>query len=327
MGAKPGAARAGRATDTGDMQLGYWVVAFIDILGFRSALKALSCPPPSPPQDSPQAQALRDAAIKVINTRRNLVGVVKNFMKHQRTPLHSPVPTTVPKRWRGVAKSWRNVQIGMANFSDSVMFSVSLTPSGQHVLSMRAINTVLIACCGAMLFQLARGHDNWTSTLPVRGGIDVDFGIEAADHPIDGDPERPPVHLYSAAGAIAYDLESTVAEYPRIIASEKFMELLETFATPQEDHPTIKANLGFARKNQQFFVRDLDGAATLDFLGPAFRDAAPDTNLTEFVRQAWTFAKAAHAAHREAGSVRLARKYVWLANYIHSRLDVWGIKA
>jgi hypothetical protein len=300
----------------------YYVVAFLDILGYRQLLKEMSGRLLEKSEDQPTLAQLQDAHGRAIRIRRDLVRHMDTFRKTATKTASNPQPARRPEL-RAFNQQWSKMTLGQARFSDSILFYTSLNGPAP----MQTLHTMLLGCSFLQLIQLARGYKDVRDTLPLRGAIDVDYGIEVADHNAEdlekgespGEPQ-----LYSAALAHAYELEQYQAEFPRIVLSNQFIHMLDS-AIREQTGPEGTGRRLLASGVGRMILRDSDGVPFIDFIGPVIQSLVPRENHVKFITRAWKYVNDALNVHRKRGDLKLARKYAWLVDYIRSRLGPWGI--
>ena len=310
-------------TESPDLTVGYWAVAYLDILGYRSVLWEMSRKPPLPPPGSEEETRLKAAAARAVKIRREIVGLMDTFM-NSASSLSGPLPDGVPPGWHETALAWRQFQIGRARFSDSLFLYAPLAPSPTHALPVRAVYTMLVACSTTMLFQLARGSPDFRETLPLRGALDMNVGIECPDRARAGSIEKPSRQLYSPAMATAYQMEATLACWPRILVSNDFLDMVRSHAAAEGNDPQARMTNQIGTKCGDFLFQDTDGRWAVDYLGAGVRTLPSSAQTVQpFVKDAHEFACAARAAHAAKGNAKLVEKYDHLEHYIASRLPLW----
>jgi hypothetical protein len=313
-------------SETPDLMAGQWVVAFLDILGYRSLLKAASLQLLRPPPERPSPEVAKAALERAIRVRRDFIRRADDFIDTMLRSTSSMPAEIDRSRIEIFAAMWSKLALRSARFSDTLLLYTSLAASNEG--PMTSLYSILLGCAMLQIIQLQRGAEDISDTLPLRGAIDVDFGIEVADY-LEGDSLPRNRHiseptLYSPALAQAYELEQCQAEYPLIIVSEQFLAMLNAYLHIEEVDLRTKAQKVLANRAAEFLHQDLDGAYFVDFMGPAVRQIASDEHRA-FVARAWVYVKKAVTFHRERRDFKLARKYVWLADYMSERLKDWNI--
>ncbi len=132
--------------------------------------------------------------------------------------------------------------------------------------------------------------------------------------------------IYGPALARAYNLESRIAQYPRIVIGEeliRYLQMIAMIAEHQEPTGEEKAHAEFAAKSMGLLAVDDDGRTFLDWLGSDIRNAfQQDTGL---VLRAYDFIIQESIKHKGDRNSKLGFRYTLLRNYIESRLPAWGI--
>ena len=296
-----------------DAAISFWVVAFLDLLGYRSTLARFDTfPLPNNPED---ARALQYAFARAVHFRRRLLAGIQQFIKGSRS-VSSPAFARAPKSLRTLAQGWRKVKILSSPGPDHIVLSCSLAQRADH-FPMRAVHTLVTATAAASLLQLMIGGDNPDDTLAIRGGIDV-----AA-----GEMMTPENFLYSPALTRAYDLESKTAIYPRTVVGERFVGLLASEVSSPAADPESGYSKALAKRVMSMLFEDKDGAVVVDFLGPELRHHLLPSFARSLAAKAWTYARGAYSAARKRGDYKVLMKYAWLIDYMGPRLGAWGVKA
>jgi len=291
--------------------LSYWVVAFLDLLGYESALARMDVFPF--PEDPVAYGKVVAAFARDVKLRRRLFGLVNEFLSEKAPPVDlSHLSIDVQK----AAEKWRKVEVLNVPGADHWVVGCSLAPSDTHS-PMRAVLELVSAASAAMIIQLAQGADDPDDTLPLRGGIDIALG----------ELVQPENFLYSPALTRAYKLERDRALYARSIIGERFVGFIKSAANDEEPGVEANYNRELAKAVMRFLFRDKDGLVALDFMGPGLHNGLDEEFATEIATNAWSFANAAHSRWRENGRFDIAAKYDWLLDYMRPRLSDWGVKA
>ncbi|MDX2055014.1 MAG: hypothetical protein SFV15_21605 [Polyangiaceae bacterium] len=305
--------RASRGpTGSGDTTIAFWLVAFLDMLGYRATLQKFDVYPlPTEPGDQ---DAFRQRFVHAVHLRRRLLGAIREFQFSTRR--ETPLPAELPPQARPTAERWGKAKLLNMPGPDHVVLACSLTGDVDH-FPLRGVYNTVAAACAAMLIQLALGADDHEQSLPLRGGIDI--GPGALLHPEN--------FLYSPALTRAYDLESKAAVYPRTLAGDRFLGYLRAYSEDHGTDPTTHYNRALADRVLSMFFRDHDGKTALDFLGAPFRENLPDELALDLATKARQFVRRGQAAAKIGGDQRLIAKYDWLVNYVEPRVEVWGVRS
>lgn len=291
--------------------LSFWVVGFLDLLGYRSVLEKLDVFPF--PDEVSARDTLTSAFGRAVRLRRRLSREVEDFLRAT-TDVPPLDLSHLPIEARKLGASWRKIKLLRSPGPDHLVIGCSLSPADDH-FPMHAVYTLVTVAAAAMIIQLTIGAEDPDDTLPLRGGIDI-----AA-----GDLVQPENFLYSPGLTRAYDLESKHALYARTIAGERFGGYLKSHIDSEEKTPDAGYNRALASAIAQFFFRDRDGLMTLDFMGRAMRRHLEAAKAKNMASQAWQYVDAAHAKARRSGNYGVAAKYAWLVDYMRPRLTLWGV--
>lgn len=147
------------------------------------------------------------------------------------------------------------------------------------------------------LLSLAQRH-------PVRGAIDIAWGVEL-----------PHGGLCGPVVANAYELESEVAQYPRIVVGQRVVDFLEAQLANTNDDPFTRVNRTKARLCRNMLLKDDDGHWIVHYLGAAFQYSVTHTNHRFIYDKARAFAVNQLEEHRKSKNKKLTFRYKQLLNY------------
>lgn len=204
----------GKNKGNGAINLGYYAVAFFDLLGQQDRLRNFrSLPNPNSPAEVDAArQTLPETYGAVTDMRKFFTNAFKSF-SGARQKLDTSKLTPEQRKLFG---QLTNNPIKTQQFSDSIVVYMSLRSSETAKLPTRGIYGILGGAATTFMACLSKGH-------PIRGGIDVGIAFE----PTSGN------EIYGPALSRAYALESRIANYPRIVIGEELVKFLESM----RDHP------------------------------------------------------------------------------------------
>jgi hypothetical protein len=298
--------RPGARRDESASFVGYWAVAYLDLMGYRGLLRAADVYPL--PTERAEQEVLTRKAVRPFHFRRRFVDGIKAFQDGAREGPPDPRLAALPASFQELARQWRAVRIKTYAVGDFVAMEMALTPDLRH-FPARALDTILTAICASSLMQLWAGGNDLNDTLPIRGGVDVGVGAVF---------ER---ELYSAALAKAVELEEQ-ASVPRVLAGEHLLGYIDSMARADGADLTTGHMRELAMGIRGFLAEDPDDRKIfVDFLGERFRNRAAVP--TGQVEAAWRFVQKALAAF--ADNPKLLPKYQWLDRYFRSRLHLWGV--
>ena len=143
-----------------------------------------------------------------------------------------------------------------------------------------------------------------TARRPIRGAIDIAWGVELHKG-----------ELYGAAVARAYELESEIAKYPRVVVGAEARKYLEyQNLNPDTDNFAV-ANKAFANLALSLLTQDEDGEWIVNYLGVPFRDAVTTQTQREMYPQALAFVEEQLQSHRQSSDAKLVERYERLQRY------------
>ena len=288
--------------DNGSHQLhaGYYVVAWIDILGQEQELDEIRIVASSP--DKSVSDKERELEKRISACCRRLTLVRASFTTGcgiKRT--NPPQNTELTKEQQGELDAINSFDPPtFQGFGDTV---IAFTPVKNCAgkLTMQAVDTFLGGCAMAILTFLAE-H------LPIRGAVDVGFGFDC----FEGE-------IYGPVSASVHKLEDKIAGYPRIVIGDGLRRYLTRFDVSR---PDACLNDGFNHELagfcQEMIVPDVDGVPILDYAGPAVRERLSAWGeMNDTLRRARGFSNQEYAKFVSAGD----RKHALLERYLNSRVQ------
>lgn len=285
------------------INIGYYVVCFIDLLGQQDRLRALR----SLPDKADEAQmaafvhALKET-YGVVSGTRELFG---NFFKSFSAERQTDVSTLTPEQ-RHQYSQMTNNPIHTASFSDSVVAFTSLA-TDRNKLPVGGVYGVIAAASSIALLSLTTGH-------PVRGGIDIGIGMEIEEG-----------EIYGPCLARAYALESRTAQYPRILVGQECLNYLHQTLKHEPKDVYAQAGVATAKVCLDLLTVDDDGCAIVDYLGETFRSSIANSLDKQTVKKAYDNVIKFSEISRDTNDTKKAFRFTLLRNYFEHRLTEWGI--
>ncbi len=184
-------------------------------------------------------------------------------------------------------------------WSDGLVFYTSMRGEAP----MNAIWDIFCTAGSLYFLGLAEGS-------PLRGGLDISWGAELHKG-----------ELYGPIVANAYELESSVAQYPRIVVGTRVVDYLRVAIQQADESDPIDAiNSQLASLCSHMIVTDLDGFHIIDYLGESFTKAlfTEETSATLFT-QAHSFVSSQFEEFSATKNSKLAIRYKWLLDYFQQR--------
>jgi len=274
--------------------LGYYAVAFLDVLGQREKFRKLKMP--STPEDRADvAQVLQETAGFVVEMRESFRKQFESFEAGiSKEKLHITV----------------SVQPRFVGFSDSFVMSVPLRADHGDLAPIVTIFSTLWAASVSALTALASKH-------PFRGGIDVGLATEIGTG-----------EIYGTALERAYLLECGRAAYPRIVIGSEMWKFL-TLAVAEFEKQGSGTGGGanaVLQEMAKMVATDSDGEKILDYLGSFSAKMISQSEAGTIVKPAYDFVVAEERRLLSGGDSKLAPRYALLRRYFELHLSQWGLE-
>lgn len=273
-----------------------YVVGLIDFLNQGSQLEMLN----AIPENDDQKPQFIDAA-------KRTIGVVDCFRKAFQE-LFKQMTARPPSARRELLNEEQKedfdrltaVEIGCQHFSDTTVIYSPLVNS-KGALTLHGVHSMLIAAGSTLLSALA-------AKVAFRGGIEVGVGVEYW-----------PNEIYGPVLRHAYNLESTVAEYPRVVLGNKVMAFIHHAIANTEPGllPALSRDVGSACT--ALICVDQDGVPIVDYLGKGFRDFAHGLDYDSVIGTAQDFVTNEHERFKSDKNHKLALRYARLRQYFRTR--------
>ena len=142
---------------------------------------------------------------------------------------------------------------------------------------------------------------------PIRGALEVGWAVELN-----------PGEIYGAALARAYELESEVAGYPRIVLGTELIKYLELHANNTASDPFSQNDGALAAVCLSMVSEDFDGVAIINYLGESFRKYISDQSHPQLYKMARQFVAGQLSVHHASGDSKLSDRYSRLSTYFAS---------
>ena len=282
------------------INLGYYALAFIDVLSQRDHLSKITELPDSEEERESFIEKWRET-FGVIDAYRTMFDKFFDTFSSYKPP---KIEGLSPERAKLLTRLMK-CEIKKHLFSDSMIYYVSLMEMPDS-LPITSILSLLSGCAGTFLMGLSEG-------IICRGGIEVGLAGEF----FGGE-------IYGPALYQAYQLESERAQYPRIVVGKEFCTYLESELNwPGQDIDAAHRRL-WARDCAEWIVTDVDGAHILDYAGAATKKTFPQ--LQSYLEPALKFVFDEWQKFIAAGDTKLAGRYFMLYNYLNNRKEqVWNM--
>lgn len=279
-----------------DLEVNYYLVAFIDILGQQEAMKNFKGLP-----DTNNKEQIAEFLKSVKDT----FGVIDSFHQHFKNYFDAFIKTD---KEFPLSKIIRSNDIKFQRFSDGLVIFLSLK-SDINTLPIQSIFGILSACASIFILWLSQGR-------PLRGGVEIGLGTEMNEN-----------EIYGPVVAEAYNLESKIARYPRIVVGEELKRYLYAHAKEDSGSSDIysKLRIEFAKICMDLLAQDDDGYTIIDYLGEGFKkNVAKEVGTEQFVSNAYEFIKKQSDKWQQQKNSKLAFRYTLIRDYFEARLHLWN---
>jgi hypothetical protein len=278
-------------TEKGGFPCYNYCVSFIDLLGQREAMRGQGL---IPEDRSQLIETFRQSIGAIIRLQEEAEAMLGPLLKPNPD---SPLKAQLPKERHSTWDEMMRTRVKTQRWSDGL---VSFACLGDQEIKCH-VNGIfaLFGLAGAMsLLGLAQKH-------PVRGAIEIAWGVEL--HPGE---------LYGPAVARAYELESEVAQYPRIVVGPATYGFLHMHSTNTAEDPFSQNDRDLAKKCLDMLFVDADGYLALHYLGGAFTRWV--NRSPELYPLAHAFVAQQFKQHRHDRNSKLAFRYAHLLQYFEA---------
>ena len=139
---------------------------------------------------------------------------------------------------------------------------------------------------------------------PLRGAVDIAWELELHEG-----------ELYGAAVAKAYELESSVAQYPRIVIGERIIHYLKSHLRSKDQDIFSQCDHNFAKMCLNMIMQDNDGNFIVDYLGDSFKEYISKDAHLGIHKEAINFVQNEYEKYRRIRENKLAFRYSNLLSY------------
>ena len=286
---------AGAFDESQDKQINccYYVVAFIDILGQSKIISQWAKLPENDSEKLKFNHALKNSYTAMVKIDE----AVDQFLNAaQKTNSSLPFTSLL---FQGANTEHK---ISRQHISDSFILYALISENNESC-PLTNMYYIIIACAASMLLTLA-------AKRPVRGGIVIAPAIEYRENDI-----------YGPAPMKAYNLESKIAEYPRIIVDQSVSKFLDDYLNCSPSNPYEEFQQSLAKITKSFLCRDADGKLIIDFLGNSMIELSKGTNqsMQTIVKDIREFIAQQLKKHTHDNNQKLIKRYNLLDKYVSSR--------
>jgi len=275
------------------MEIGNYCVSFLDLLGQRLEYKNEGLLPrfESVEEKEQFIKKLRNTVGQIDGLQRASDGLLKAALEYK-SPRREELQPDVKRIYDEI----KEVRLKRQRWSDGLVYFVSLM-KGDVKCPMGGVYTVLVTTGGLCFLGLA-------GKIPLRGSIDIAWAAELHEG-----------ELYGAAVAKAYELESHVAQYPRIVVGPRVVDYLITNMKDAASDIYSECNRGLAKLCYDMLALDSDGYHFVHYLGDVFHKIATKGLHQELYQDSMKFVLEQCKKWSDERNTKLSLRYSHLLSY------------
>ncbi len=286
-----------KEVESGDFAAFNYCISFMDLLGQRNAARGQGLLPiiKSDSDDRAFRSILRNTIGPIFRLQRDVEAMVSAVSVNRNSPLRMSLSEQERVVWDEMVQK----RVETQHWSDGFVTFVCL--GDQDVkCPLNGIFEIFGRSGSHCLFGLAQRS-------PMRGAIDIAWGVELR-----------PGELYGPVVASAYELESEVAQYPRVVVGHRVIEFLEVYRAGSGNDSFSQVNSNLAKLCLDMLFQDTDGHWCVDYLGVTFEHAVTHEDHSFLCEKARTFVIEQLEEHRASFNSKLAFRYSQLLSYFDS---------
>lgn len=277
------------------MTVSYYLVAFIDLLGQKNDLKKL--PPDFSFADPEKREELVQYIKRTFGTVQHFYEAFEDYFKANSDYQYSRLPPAI-------AQKLKQSRVKYQTFTDGITIFTSLQETGKSI-PVQDVFAILSACASMFIMFLS-------IEKPLRGGVDIGIGMETAKHGIYG-----PVVVQ------AYELESVIADYPRIAVGNGVDKYLQSEANLPGSDLFSAYRRSMSEKCRNILCLDTDGTRIIHYLGKGFKESVANDLLGDLPLNAYEFVTRETERFKIENDKKLHNRYARLKQYFDRELDRW----
>jgi len=289
-----------------DLCVKYYLVAFLDVLGQKQYLREMKHLPTTDEEKQYFIKNIKKTYSVVTSLREGFKNYFENVKP--RITKSNLIPAALREKYLDLQQHHAN----FFAFSDSIIVSVPLDMSDEFCASMNGIFHALMASASINLAALA-------SRVPLRGGLNVGTAIEVFNEDLVGR------EIYGQGLESAHYLESSVADYPRIVIGNDLMGFVARVRSQQSQTACGQLAHSIAELCWKMLVRDTDGHYMLDFLGEVVKETSGHATDKNDVAEAREFINNQYQSYLKDENYKQTSRYYRLVRYFNYRAELWGL--
>jgi len=277
-----------------------YCASFIDLLGQQDALKDQGILPDFKNEDDKK---------KFMDIVKNSIGAIEKLQSQvevfrQRISNSSSIKSLSPDD-KLLYDEMKKVKAKQQRWSDGLVLYSSLEDK-KNKCPMNAILEIFFVS-GTMCFL------GLVNKQPVRGAIETSWGVELHNN-----------ELYGAVVANSYELESKIAQYPRIVVGQKTINYLNAYLVEpiNTEDKLFLYNRNLAQMCMNMTGIDQDGYHIVDYLGKTFTESVTHSQSQMLYKKAYLYICEQYELHKSNRNSKLALRYMWLRGYFHQHREL-----
>ncbi len=280
------------------INIGYYFVAFIDIVGQRDKLKQLVSLPSNAAENQDVARILLESSEYVKDLRGQFDTLFEAAAK----------PTGLLDRLKPEQRAWveqrKRTILWRRGFSDSYFMTVPCWYESSWGAHSLAIYGSMFSICGLFIWSLAREK-------PFRGAVEVGLGTEISKE-----------EVYGPVNVRVFELEKD-AGYPRIIVGKGLLNHLDDLEQRCSDNLEGRHTKKSIQDCRNLITTDHTDTLILDPMGKGVK-SVPGAVAPEMIEHAYKFVVSQEEFFSKSDK-KLHGYYCHLRKYCESRLALWNL--
>ncbi len=282
-----------------NLRVSNYCVCFIDLLGQKNALKGQSI--------VPSLEEEKEIFLKAV---RQSVGAIASFQEdaeffRKRSENAISIQETLSAEDQKIYDEMKRAVTKQQRWSDGLVFYHSLN-TDNFKCPMNSVADIFMLAGTLCMLGLA-------NQKPIRGAIEIGWGVELHNN-----------ELYGAVVANSYELESTVAQYPRLVIGEHTIKYLTSH---KQEEINIHDKLSLYNRNLadlclSMTAIDQDGYHILNYLGKPFKASVLQDESKGLYKEAYAYICEQYDIHVAKKDSKLAVRYAWLKGYFYEHKDI-----
>lgn len=265
-----------------------YCVSFIDLLGQRLEFQNEGLLPKYESEEEKKKfnDKVRNTIGRIYELQRASDGFLKGALEYKDPSIEQLQPNL-----KSIYDKIKEIRLKQQRWSDGIVHFVSLM-EGDVKCPMGGVYTVMLSAGGLCFLGLA-------AKMPLRGSIDIAWGVELHEG-----------ELYGPAVAKAYELESEIAQYPRIVVGPEVVNYLIWNINNPDTDIYSQCNRQFAKTCYEMLAEDFDGYWIMHYLGDGFRKiVAMESFHQELYKESLSFIQEQRTKWKNEKNAKLLLRY------------------